>query len=619
MVSRRGARSQAGQAFVLVGIIVTALLSGIGFALDATYDYYWTVGAGRAASAAALSGVVFMPNQLLPSQAVPAGSGNDATDRAVAEARRNGFDVADTANNVKVTATAVAGATNELQVVVSRTVPTLFMRTFGIQTFGVSRTSVAQYLPPIGLGQSGNQIGYRVSDLGSTGFFTAFTEGSAVDRSNGDAYTPANNGAGCSACPSTDVHSLSQTAGTDLADPGLPARGGYNYRLYVPSGTALVQVYNAAFAPDNNSIAGPNYCENAKTGTAGHTCSSGGNYYLHESDLFPGSATYSTASNFSAMEYTLFSDPNQFTPSSDTKLSQMIVDPLDARNWNLATPTYLDVRKAKTITQKYNGSGAATDALQYHAWLDVASHAIIANDQGSISYTPGYGPLAGALGPGYYRLRIDTLEGNASNPPSNGSAGSSIAAKSFAIRMLDPTTGNLCAGCTLSAIDDIGLFTNIALPIGGSFQIPLFQLPPDYAGKTISVNIFDAGDMSGAGNIYVGFVNPQTNALLDLGGTGTTATVWNLGYQLSNYGTSSASVVANPTVVEQLVTSGINYYAAQNWYTFDIPIPSSYAPGANPNNWWWKFQYRATGSVTAHDVFTITVGLKGNPAHLLSG
>jgi hypothetical protein len=125
--------------------------------------------------------------------------------------------------------------------------------------------------------------------------------------------------------------------------------------------------------------------------------------------------------------------------------------------------------------------------------------------------------------------------------------------------------------------------------------------------------------MSGTGNIYVGFVNPQTNAVLDLSGTGTNATVWNLGHQLSNYGTSTASVVANPTVVEQLVTSGISYYAAQNWYTFDVPIPSSYNPGSNPNNWWWKFQYRSTGSVTAHDVFTITVGLKGNPAHLLSG
>ena len=61
LVHAPSTRSQAGQAFVLVSIIVMALMSGIGLAIDATYDYYWTVGAGRAAAAAALAGVVFMP------------------------------------------------------------------------------------------------------------------------------------------------------------------------------------------------------------------------------------------------------------------------------------------------------------------------------------------------------------------------------------------------------------------------------------------------------------------------------------------------------------------------------------------------------------------------------
>src|SRR5438105_618025 len=495
------------------------------------------------------------------------------------------------------------------------------MRAFGIPTVGVSRSAIAQYLPPIGLGQSGNQVGYTVSQLGSTGFYTPWTEGSSVDRTNGDAYTPANNPVGgCSACPSDDVHALSQTAGTDLADTTLPARGGYNYRINVPAGsTARVQVYNAAFAPDNSSTAGPDYCENAKVGfPLLRKCSSGGNYYLHESDFF-NATSYSTASNYSAMKYTLFSEPNQFTPSLDTKLSQMIVDPLDARNWNLSPPTYVDKRSGQTITQKYSGTGAPTDALQYHAWLDIASHAINANDKGSISYTAGYGPLSGALGPGQYRLRIDTLEWNAANPPSNGTEGTSNAAKGFAVRVTDSGGVNLCGACTLSAIDEIGLFTNIAIPSAGSFQLPLFQLPPDYAGRTISVNVFDAGDMTGTGNLYIGFIDPQTDALLNLGGTGATATVWNLQNQLSNYGTSNATIVSQPTTVEQLVTSGITYYGNGNWYTFDIPIPSSYNPGTNSDNWWWNFQYRTTGSVTAHDALTITVGLKGNPAHLVSG
>src|SRR5207302_1925864 len=179
---------------------------------------------------------------------------------------------------------------------------------------------------------------------------------------------------------------------------------------------------------------------------------------------------------------------------------------------------------------------------------------------GSVADAARYGPQSGALAPGQYRLRIDTLESNATNPPSNGTAGSSIAGKSFALRVVDGSTGSLCTTCTLSAVDDLGLFTNIAIPSAGSFQIPLFQIPPDYAGRTITVNVFDMGDMSGSGNIYLGYVNPQTDVLLDLTGTGTTAKVWNLGVQLSNYGTSSATVVSNPTVVEHLITSGSSYY-----------------------------------------------------------
>ena len=44
----RAKRSQAGQAFVLVAIILLALMAGIGVAFDATYDYYNSVLAGRA-------------------------------------------------------------------------------------------------------------------------------------------------------------------------------------------------------------------------------------------------------------------------------------------------------------------------------------------------------------------------------------------------------------------------------------------------------------------------------------------------------------------------------------------------------------------------------------------
>src|SRR5205807_7090283 len=101
IASKRWIKSQAGQAVVLIAFMMIALLAGVGLAVDAGVGYYYNTSAERAAAAAALAGVIFMPSQFGgaqtngPDTAIPAGSGADASDRAVNEARRNGFDIND--------------------------------------------------------------------------------------------------------------------------------------------------------------------------------------------------------------------------------------------------------------------------------------------------------------------------------------------------------------------------------------------------------------------------------------------------------------------------------------------------------------------------------------------
>jgi hypothetical protein len=619
-------RSQAGQAIVLIVFMMIVLIAGVGLAVDAGVGYYYNTATERAAAAAALAGVIFMPNQFGGSQAngpdtsVPAGAGNDATDRAITEARRNGFDVGDVTHGVRVTPAPVPGSSNKLQVTVSRTAPTFFMSMFGISSFTVQRVAIATYVPPIQIGQPGNQIGSTVSQLGSTGFYFMRTEGYSTDRGQGDAFTPNNSPAGgCSACPSSDVHALSNVTGIEIIDPTLPSRGGYNFRISVPTGqTARVQVYNAAFAPDDNPgppSTPPNFCENAAPASALHVCSPGGNYYLHETDCC--GFNYGTASSTSAMQYTLMTAPNVFVRASDRKLTQMIVDPLDARNFSASPPTYVDFATGSTITQAFNADGSPANGQAYHSWMDIAGHVIDARDQGSIRYRAGFGPLAGPIGAGQYRLRVDTLEYDGSLPPPNGGTSNSGAHKGFAVRVMDGTGLNPCAGCTISAVRDMAIFTPVTLTTPGAFQVPLFQLPPDYAGKTVSIYLYDMGDMNGSGAIYVGLIDPRTNALLDLTGSGRTASIYDIGTSLSNSGTAASSLLSSPTIVEQLVTNGSSKIADNKWYQYDVPIPNNYNPGPNPANWWWSLQYRTTGSVTAADTVTVTIGLKGNPAHLL--
>ena len=128
-------RGQAGQAVVLIAFMILVLFGAVGLAVDGGVGYYYNTNAERAAAAAALSGVIFMPGQFASTDAVPAASGNDATDRAIAEAKRNGFDVADVADNVTVTAARVPGFDNKLAVTVSRYVPVFFMQLFGVSRY----------------------------------------------------------------------------------------------------------------------------------------------------------------------------------------------------------------------------------------------------------------------------------------------------------------------------------------------------------------------------------------------------------------------------------------------------------------------------------------------------
>lgn len=564
--------------------------------------FLYSIAAERAASAGALSGVVFMPDQFDAASALPPGSTNDATDRALDEARRNGFTNGDPSTGAIVTPARVAGKPNQLRVTVSRNAPIFIMEIFGFRPYRVERSAVAEYLPPISLGQRGQQLGSTVSQLGSSGYYFMRHEGWQTDRGQGDAFTP-NNDSGCVSCPSDDVHSISDARGTDGADPTLPARGGYNFRIIVPLGaTAHVQVYNAAFAPDR-----ANYCENWMVGFPQRACSPGGSYHLHEDDAC--CFNYDDSTTYSTMEYTLYKIDNPFIRRSDTKLTQMKVRPIDARNWNQPSNQYRDVNSGALMTQTYDGvTGAPTNMAIYHSWIDVSGYRGNVTEPNLVSYTRG--PVTRALDPGIYRLRVDTLEYDGSNPPGNSSAH-----KAYAVRVTDASGTNPCATCSISGMNEMAIYTPISTVGGGTFQIPVFKLPPSYAGRTIDFDVYDAGDMSGSGSIYIGLADPRTGRLLDV--SPRTASIWNLFQQRSNRGTPRATLMATPSIVEVLATDQGTFILDNWWAHFEVPIPSDYNPGDNPDNWWWSMQYRTTNGVTATDTITFAVSHRGSPVRLL--
>jgi hypothetical protein len=612
--------SQAGQAIVLIAFMMIALLAGVGLAVDAGVGYYYNTSAERAAAAAALAGVIFMPNQFGGAQAngpdtsIPAGAGSDASDRAVNEARKNGFDIADATHNVRVIPAPVPGASNKLQVTVSRTAPTFFMAMFGIPSFTVQRVAIATYLPPLTLGQPGSQIGSTVSQLGTgNNFYFQRYEGWSTPRAQGDPFTtnPAPSG-------SSDVHQISGVKGVDVADPSLPSRGGQNYLINIPPGGGSIQVYNAVYGPDDGSGArGRNTCDNHRMGSpvaAIGPCNANSQYYYHEED----GANFTDPTTFNATEYTLFRVNSYFIRGSDTKLDQFKVLPINASNWAANTNQYTEMFNGSgtTITQTYDAAGNATNMLTYHNWVDVATYAGAA-DGNTVRWTAGFGPqLPGyKLPAGSYRLRVDSLANTGANGSAEPPAGNNGQAhKGYSVRVLDPV-GNPCANCTIGAWSDMTIYTPIDAS-SGSFQIYAFQIAPDYAGQTVTIDIYDSGDIT-SGTLDLYLVDPSNNVARPTAPA--TVAVYNLGSsRATNPGTVVSPPLTDPTqAFAEPTSAGTKHFDGQ-WLHFEVPIPTTYSPGANPNNWWWKIRYLITPAGTATDTFSIAIGLKGNPAHLLT-
>jgi hypothetical protein len=572
------------------------LLGGVGLALDASVGYYYNAEASTAASAAALSGVIFMPYQFasIPSKA-------DATDRAIAEAARNGYDASKDAT-VTVTPAVVAGQSEQLKVTVSKQAPLFFMGIFGIPKYNVSRFAIASYTAPVQLGQPGSQMGSTVSKLGTVGnYYFMHDEAWSEDRQYGDPYTPdpSSEYGGALSPPSKDVHQLSSNLGTDTADATLPARGGYNYSITIPAGTTgTVQVYNAVFGPE----AVHNQCENNRLGSnvaaIGPCGLAGANYYYWE-DLF---YDFSTIDLMSAMEYTLFKVNNNYIHNSDTKIAQFKVLPIDATNWS--TSKYTDVNRNKTITQTYNANGTPSNMLTYHNWVDVMNYSG-ASDGSPTIFTRTGGLSSGLLAAGTYRLRVDALNYDGTSPATSG-----WAFKAYAVRVLD-SSGAACATCSLSALGDMQMFTPFTTVAGGSFPIPLFALPVEYAGHTITVDIFDPGDIAGAGNVDL--------AILDPSGAVATPTppakvnITDLGVSRTSIGVAPVLIGNTATATFQATTGGTTTYNG-HWVELQIPIPTTYSPGANKT---WQLRYTTSSGVTANDVLTFVVGRGSSPPHLL--
>jgi hypothetical protein len=177
----------------------------------------------------------------------------------------------------------------------------------------------------------------------------------------------------------------------------------------------------------------------------------------------------------------------------------------------------------------------------------------------------------------------------------------------------------------LYAYSDMGMFNN------GSGTFYLAEVGPDFAGKVLAVDLWDAGDVStGTATIYPKMPSASApGAVADVPATCTYTSspdpnAVNGGSPAwfatgTRYTTAQPSDNVSKCAINTATTTSTHRFNDE-WLRLRIQIPSTYTctPGLNPvttaGSCWWAIQY--VFSDQPYDVTTWKARIEGNPVHL---
>jgi Flp pilus assembly protein TadG len=142
-------RRSRGQVIVIFAGAMLAFMGLMAIVIDVSWYWANTLRVQRAADAAALAGVVWLPDNF-------AGAAPNAQTTALAEAQKNGY-IPGAGTTINMSQD--PNNDRRLIVTVNTSVPSFFARVIGIASFPVSRTSKAEFILPVPMGSPQNYYG----------------------------------------------------------------------------------------------------------------------------------------------------------------------------------------------------------------------------------------------------------------------------------------------------------------------------------------------------------------------------------------------------------------------------------------------------------------------------
>lgn len=521
------AGNERGAALPIVALMLFVLLGLSAFAVDLGWFYLNATKVQRAADAAALAGVIHMPDDFEPN--------------AVADARQlaaaNGY-IHDGApdSTTTVDVREVTGNRHRLEVEITDQVETFFLRVFGQHTQTVSRTAVAQHVQPLPMGSPANQFGDSPGCWLATppsgavcNNFVGMISGHLQGRGYGDLYSPWCDGwqANASCSGTVGAGGFPGTRPPPFGENPRYRDRGYLYAVDVPPELDGHNITLELLSPGNNT---------------GHQSGIGDSSHLEQQ-----------------------------------------VGPRHTITWTLhdRTTTPLDMANNTPLCGYSYGPNNANSTQQ---WAEIPGNCHPNNG-------PGIYPL---------QVQVDCTECHGHNM--------------FSIRAT--ANGGVGVQPRVYALGDMAIFVQQS----GLTRFHFAEVEPVHAGKTLVLELWDAGDSIGG--------QPLNSRIQILGPGDGEPEPYPCYFSSTHPVGPSAPGDLLSTCTQDVDFDGVHYQMEDcdtcynnHMITFRVPIPAGYSCGTDEEgdeDCWWRVRFiydDPTASPT--DGTTWQASIEGNPIHLV--
>jgi Flp pilus assembly protein TadG len=601
-----------GYMTILLAVLVSSgfLFASIAISVDTSRWYDEMNRVQKAADAAALAGVPFMPFDL-----------TNATARAKEVAKRNGYD--DASPDV-VVSVQVGDLASQLKVTISSKIHNSFGDFIGLSNTTLTRTATADYKGPAPMGSPCNTFGNEPNAgggtssptptgtaLGTTPFpncsrtptFWGVVEGPETGKVQGDRYSTRG-------CESTGVDGCTGTT-NDEYGPKVSATSsnafGYVFVVKVQPAAVntniTVQVYDPIML---NAGQNCNLLPTASNfGTTGNTNSwvlnaDAKNRYSSDGtstasfctgDSYPGagsgaSTKHATTTSFVLRQQVDSLDPTVAAVQNDTSGSPCIKQ----------YGSYVNTASLSANVFKSTGGSTynADVARMFHNWVPLCTFK--PTRSGDYYLQVRTNVSLGGTGTGLER------SGNTAAAALTGNTTSGEGSNSFAIRAVTATGQE--KNVAVAGYEHMPIYIN-ADTATATFN--LIRVLPGAAGQTIAFSYFDAGDAAANGFVKVLPPTDATGSIL------TTPFPGNCKATGGTAGTGTTLTSCNAPITLSGSTSKNNGKTE----TITIPIPTDYTCNTSSfGGCWYRVQIGfGTGSV--HDVTTWDATIVGDPVRLI--